>query len=50
LSAAWNELFSLALSRAELGLRDDQILAIRDIVSIMGSDPEQIGYRQADKA
>jgi len=51
LSAAWNELFSLALSRAELGLRDDQILAIRDIVSIMGGYWAAVSYiRENDGA
>ena len=44
LSAAWNELFSLAQSRAELGLRDDEILAIRDIVSILGGYWASISY------
>jgi hypothetical protein len=44
LSAAWNELFSLAQSRAELGLRDDEVLAIRDIVSIMGGYWASVSY------
>ena len=44
LSAAWNELFSLAQSRAELGLRDDEILAVRDIVSILGGYWASISY------
>ena len=44
LSAAWNELFSLAQSRAKLGLRDDEILAIRDIVSIMGGYWASLSY------
>jgi hypothetical protein len=44
LSAAWNELFSLAQGRKELGLRDDEILAIRDIVSIMGGYWASLSY------
>ncbi|NMC18726.1 MAG: hypothetical protein GYA38_10100 [Chloroflexi bacterium] len=44
LSAAWNELFSLAQRRDELSLRDDEILAIRDIVSIMGGYWAAISY------
>lgn len=44
LSAAWNELFDLAQRRAELGLRDDEILAIRDIVSILGGYWASISY------
>ena len=44
LSAAWNELFSLAQRREELGLRDDEILAIRDIVSIMGGYWAAVSY------
>lgn len=44
MSAAWNELFSLAQKRTELGLRDDEILAIRDIVSIMGGYWASVSY------
>ncbi|NLH22345.1 MAG: hypothetical protein GX463_09295 [Methanothrix sp.] len=44
LSAAWNELFSLAQRREELGLRDDEILAIRDTVSIMGGYWAAVSY------
>jgi hypothetical protein len=44
MSAAWNELLSLAQKRAELGLREDEILALRDIISIMGGYWVSISY------
>lgn len=44
MSAAWNELLSLAQKRAELGLRDDEVLAIRDIISIMGGWWASVSY------
>ena len=44
MSAAWNELLSLAQRRVELELRDDEILALRDIMSIMGGYWASVSY------
>ena len=44
MSAAWTELLSLAQKRADLGVRDDEILALRDIISIMGGYWASVSY------
>jgi hypothetical protein len=44
LSVAWTELLALAKRRAELDMRDDEILALRDIISIMGGYWASVSY------
>lgn len=44
MSAAWTELLSLALKRADLDVRDDEILALRDLISIMGGYWVSVSY------
>lgn len=44
MSAAWSELLSLTQRREELGLKDDEILAIRDIISIIGGWWVSVSY------
>ena len=44
MSAAWTELLSLAQKRADLDVRDDEILALRDIISIMGGYWASVSY------
>jgi len=46
LVAAWNELLNLAKRRKELGIEDSQILALRDIISLLSGHFLALTYRK----
>ena len=46
LVAAWNELLNLAKRRKELGIKESQILALRDIISLLSGHFLALTYRK----